>query len=159
MYIIFENKREHMKKESDTKEQFFENYGYNPEEKLHEIDLDQECDCCGDDCDYDHEHEDCCCDCHEHGPKIHKIHGYLDKKTGKRMCVLEDDVVCTNCGSCDMCDLDPNKVCDNCGKCLDMLKTDEKGYVHVPVDKIITESDEISVEDFYTMYGLDDEDE
>jgi len=150
-----------MAKEKDTnKEQFFENFGYNPDEQLHEVDLGVDCDCedCHDECDC-HEHD---CDCgehHHHGPKIHKMHGYLDKKTGKRMCVLEDDKVCTNCGACDMCDLDPTKVCDNCGKCLDILETDEKGYVHVPVDKIITDSDDMSVEDFYAMYGLDDEDE
>lgn len=145
-----------MAKEKDNKEQFFENFGYNPNEKLHEVDLDEEeCDC---GCEHDHE-----CDCghdhHAHGPKTHRIHGYIDKKTGKRMCVMEDDTVCTNCGACDMCDLDPNKVCDNCGKCLDILETDEKGYVHVPVDKIITESDDMSVEDFYAMYGLDDDEE
>lgn len=148
-------KREAMAKEKDTKsdEKFFENFGYNPDEKLHEVDLDAE-DC---DCGCDHEHQDC--DCIEHNHKVHKMHGYLDKVTGKRMCVMEDNAICTNCGSCDMCDLDPTKVCDNCGKCLDILETDEKGYVHVPVDKIITESDDMSVEDFYAMYGLDDEDE
>ena len=116
-----------MAKEEDNKQKFFENFGYNPDERLHEIDLDDQCDCeeCHDDCDC-HETE---CDCHEHhnyGPKVHKMHGYLDKKTGKRMCVMEDDTICTNCGACDMCDLDPTKVCDNCGKCLDMLETDER---------------------------------
>ena len=136
----------------DNKEQFFENFGYNPDAKLHEVDLDEDCDC-----ECEHEHHDC--DYAEHRHKVHKMHGYFDKTTGKRMCVMEDDTLCTNCGACDMCDLDPNKVCDNCGKCLDILETDEKGYVHVPVDKIITESDDMSVEDFYAMYGLDDEDE
>jgi len=146
-----------MAKSKDKKpsEELFENYGYNPDEKLHEIDLDAEC---GDDCDC-HEHDGCECGHHHHGPKIHKIHGYLDKKTGKRMCVMEDNVICSNCGACDMCDLDPTKVCDNCGKCLDILATDEKGYVSVPIDKIITSSDDLSIEDIYSMYGLDDEDD
>ncbi|MBQ8468801.1 MAG: hypothetical protein IJ542_03515 [Clostridia bacterium] len=138
-------------------EEIFENFGYNPDAELHEVDL-HDCEC-EDDCCCEHEQDGCECGHHHHGAKVHKIHGYLDKKTGKRMCVMEDDKLCSNCGACDMCDLDPTKVCDNCGKCLDMLSTDEKGYVHVPIDKIITQSDELSVEDLYAMYGLDDQDD
>ncbi|MBR5713399.1 MAG: hypothetical protein IKX58_01230 [Clostridia bacterium] len=36
----------------------------------------------------------------------------------KRMCLLDDNKVCDDCGECDRCDLDPNKLCDNCCKCL-----------------------------------------
>ena len=132
------------KKQPD--QSIYEAFGYNPDEVLHEEDL------CEDD--------DCNCGCEgRHITHIHKMHGNLDAKTGKRMCELEDGKVCTNCGACDMCDLDPTKVCDNCGKCLDILATDEKGYVHVPVDKIITDQDDMSLDDLYALYGLDDEDD
>lgn len=113
-------------------------------------------------CKCEHIHKencDCGCEHEHHHEKKNNTHGYLDKKTGLRMCVLEDGVVCDNCGACDMCDLDPNKVCDNCGKCLDTLNTDDKGYVSVPVDKIIMEDDDISLEQLLAMYGLDKEDE
>lgn len=35
-----------------------------------------------------------------------------------KMCVLDEDVPCDNCGECLKCDLDPNKICDNCMKCV-----------------------------------------
>ena len=35
-----------------------------------------------------------------------------------KMCVLEDNKICDDCGQCSMCDLDPNKICDNCMKCM-----------------------------------------
>ena len=134
------------KKQPD--QNLFEQFGYNPDEILHEVDDsdDQEC--------------NCGCEGHRHThAKVHKIHGFVDSKTGKRMCELEENKICTNCGACDMCDLDPTKVCDNCGKCLDYLETDEKGYVHVPVDKIITDQSEMSLDDLYSLYGLDDQDD
>ena len=49
----------------------------------------------------------------------------------RKMCILEDNKVCDNCGDCNKCDLDPNKICDNCGKCLDEYNTDEKGFVKI----------------------------
>lgn len=55
------------------------------------------------------------------------------------------------------CDLDPNKICDNCMKCLDTYNTDKEGYVQIKVDKIDTSK--LSLEDFYNMYGLDDDEE
>lgn len=36
----------------------------------------------------------------------------------KRMCLLDENKVCDDCGECDRCDLDPNKICDNCCKCI-----------------------------------------
>ncbi len=36
----------------------------------------------------------------------------------KKMCVLDEEKVCDECGECEKCDLDPKKKCDNCGKCL-----------------------------------------
>jgi len=145
-------KGDKMKKEKPN-EEIFENYGYNPDEQTFTAHDGQEHDCDCDDCDCHHDHQKFVLH------KNHTQHGYYDKKTGKTMCVLEEGQICTNCGACDMCDLDPNKVCDNCGKCLDTLETDEKGYVHVPVDKIIMDDDETTLEEFYQMYGLDDDDE
>ena len=76
-----------------------------------------------------------------------------------KMCVLEDDKVCNNCGECDMCDLDPKKRCDNCGKCLDEYNTDEKGFVKIGIDKIL-QGEGGDLDSFYQMAGLlDDEDD
>ena len=100
------------------------------------------CNCEHDDCNCEHEHE------HNHTPKLVK------------MCVLEDGVYCTNCGACDICDLDENKICDNCGKCLDMLNTNDKGFVEIPIDKVLmgeTADDELN--QIFKLYGLDDDDE
>ena len=36
----------------------------------------------------------------------------------KKMCVLDEEVECNDCGECLRCDLDPNKICDNCMKCV-----------------------------------------
>lgn len=38
----------------------------------------------------------------------------------KRICVLDPDKICDDCGECDRCDLDPNKICDNCCRCIAM---------------------------------------
>ncbi|MBQ8425651.1 MAG: hypothetical protein IJX17_06480 [Clostridia bacterium] len=75
------------------------------------------------------------------------------------MCVLEDDKFCNDCGECDRCDIDPTKICDNCGKCLDEYKTNSKGFIEVPIDKIDMGSSEITLEDFYKELGLDNEDD
>lgn len=72
-------------------------------------------------------------------------------------CILDESKICDDCGECDKCDLDPNKICDNCGKCLKEYKTDEKGYVKIDIDKIISSPD--SLDDFYEMAGLADDEE
>ena len=76
----------------------------------------------------------------------------------RKMCVLDETKVCVHCGACDVCDLDPNKICDNCGKCLDEYNTDEKGFVKVDIEKILM-GEGSSLEDFYMMGGLLDDDE
>lgn len=81
----------------------------------------------------------------------------MDKKV--KRCCLDERKICNNCGECDRCDLDPKKICDNCGKCLDELKTDEKGFVKIPIDKIIYDEDSMTVQDFFKMAGLDDDDD
>lgn len=35
-----------------------------------------------------------------------------------KMCVLDENKLCDDCGECQRCDLDPNKICDNCMKCV-----------------------------------------
>ena len=76
----------------------------------------------------------------------------------RKMCELDETKVCVHCGACDVCDLDPNKICDNCGKCLDEYITDEKGFVKVDIEKILT-GEGSSLEDFYLMGGLLDDEE
>ena len=76
------------------------------------------------------------------------------------MCVLEDDKKCNDCGECDRGDLDPSKIWDNCGACISEYNTNEKGFIEIPIDRIDMSGAEPSLEDFYKMYGLeDDEDE
>jgi len=36
----------------------------------------------------------------------------------KKLCVLDENKICDECGECSRCDLDPNKICDNCMKCI-----------------------------------------
>jgi len=68
----------------------------------------------------------------------------------QRMCVLEDDKVCDNCGQCNMCDLDPTKICDNCMKC---IKTGAD-YNAIEIDEII--SDGTGADEFGSLTDEDD---
>lgn len=56
-----------------------------------------------------------------------------DPVNDTRMCLLDDDKVCDNCGECDRCDLDPNKICDNCCKCL-AIEDEESEFRTVTID-------------------------
>ena len=78
-------------------------------------------------------------------------------KNGK--CVLDETLDCNDCGECDRCDLDPNKICDNCGACIDCYTTNEKGFVEIPIDRIEMNESDASLEDFYKIMGLEDEDD
>ena len=55
----------------------------------------------------------------------------------KRMCVLEDNKVCDDCGQCNLCDLDPTKICDNCMKCVNGDAT----YRSIAIDRIELEQE------------------
>lgn len=107
------------------------------------------------DCECEHHHHEHDCDCLEHEHNNQSLF-----KIGSP-CVLDPSKKCNGCKECLICDLDPDKICDNCGKCLDTYNTDEKGFVSVKIDKIITDisDDETSLEALYKQYGLDDEDE
>ena len=37
-----------------------------------------------------------------------------------KICVLDENKECDDCGECNRCDLDPNKICDNCCMCIAM---------------------------------------
>ena len=38
----------------------------------------------------------------------------------EKICVLDEEKICDDCGECSVCDLDAKKQCDNCGKCIGM---------------------------------------
>ncbi len=50
-----------------------------------------------------------------------------------KMCVLNVEKNCNNCGECNCCDIDKNKKCDNCGKCIG-LNADSRA---IQIDDII----------------------
>ena len=50
-----------------------------------------------------------------------------------KVCLLDENKICDNCGECNVCDLDPNKICDNCMRC---LHTDA-AYRAIEIDEII----------------------
>jgi hypothetical protein len=54
-----------------------------------------------------------------------------------KLCVLNENKICDDCGECNYCDLDSTKVCDNCCECLD-----EGDYRAVKITGIITDADE-----------------
>ena len=35
-----------------------------------------------------------------------------------KICILDEQKICNQCGECDMCDIEDGKKCDNCGKCI-----------------------------------------
>lgn len=51
-----------------------------------------------------------------------------------KMCVLEDDKICNDCGECEYCDLNPFKKCTNCGRC---IEESDKEYRKIKIDKVI----------------------
>jgi len=51
-----------------------------------------------------------------------------------KLCVLDENKVCDDCGECDYCDLEPTKICDNCCKCLD-----DADYRAIKITGIITD--------------------
>lgn len=51
----------------------------------------------------------------------------------RRMCVLDEQKICDDCGECNLCDLDPTKICDNCMKCVNT----GADYNAIEIDEII----------------------
>ena len=50
-----------------------------------------------------------------------------------KVCVLDENKICDDCGECSVCDLDPNKICDNCMKCV----KSGADYNAIEIDEII----------------------
>ncbi|EDS77953.1 conserved protein containing Zn-finger domain [Clostridium botulinum C str. Eklund] len=55
-----------------------------------------------------------------------------------KLCILETNKECNNCGECNKCDLNPNKKCNNCGKCLELEGYDTKA---INIEQIFEEDD------------------
>lgn len=58
-----------------------------------------------------------------------------------KMCLLDENKICDECGECTRCDLDPNKLCDNCMKC---VRTGAD-YTAIEIDEIF-ESEQVPKE-------------
>jgi hypothetical protein len=52
----------------------------------------------------------------------------------EKICVLDDEKICDDCGDCMKCDLDPTKVCDNCMQC---VKKSDADYLAIEIDEVI----------------------
>ena len=51
----------------------------------------------------------------------------------EKICVLDENKICDDCGECQRCDLDPTKICDNCMLCL----KSGADYAEIEIEKII----------------------
>nr|WP_229241291.1 MULTISPECIES: hypothetical protein [Clostridium] len=61
-----------------------------------------------------------------------------------KLCILEVNKECNDCGECNKCDLNPNKKCNNCGKCLEKEGYDTKA---INIEQIFEEDDDDFVEE------------
>jgi len=52
----------------------------------------------------------------------------------EKICVLDEEKLCDDCGECVTCDLDPKKLCDNCMKCVNKSGVD---YLAIEIDEVI----------------------
>ena len=50
-----------------------------------------------------------------------------------KICVLDEQNLCNECGSCSRCGLDPKKICDNCMKC---VQESDAEYYEILIDDI-----------------------
>ena len=60
-----------------------------------------------------------------------------------KLCLLDDQKICDDCGECQRCDLDPNKICDNCMKCVNS----GADYRAIEIDEIIAPPDKNETEE------------
>ncbi|ABK60773.1 MULTISPECIES: hypothetical protein [Clostridium] len=56
-----------------------------------------------------------------------------------KLCILELNKECNDCGECNKCDLNPNKKCNNCGRCLELEGYDTKA---INIEQIFEEDDD-----------------
>ena len=55
----------------------------------------------------------------------------------ERMCILDEEKVCDDCGECDHCDLDSNKICDNCMKCIQ----NDADYAEIEIAEVVLDNE------------------
>lgn len=63
-----------------------------------------------------------------------------------RICVLDENKVCDECGACNQCDLDPNKVCDNCCRCID---GEEMDFAQITIADVLTKDVDEYLDAYY----------
>ena len=51
----------------------------------------------------------------------------------RKICLIDEEKICDECGECTRCDLDPAKLCDNCMKCI----SSDADYTAIEIDEII----------------------
>ncbi|KHD38124.1 Zn-finger domain-containing protein [Clostridium acetobutylicum] len=73
-----------------------------------------------------------------------------------KICVLDENKKCTNCGECDKCDLNPDKICDNCGRC---LNPDNAKTRSILIDNIIDDENPVNAEAILEEEILNDYDD
>jgi hypothetical protein len=57
-----------------------------------------------------------------------------------KLCQLDENKECTDCGQCNYCDLNPKKICDNCCACLE-----EADYRTIKITEIITDPEKAKI--------------
>nr|WP_242850439.1 hypothetical protein [Clostridium botulinum] len=70
-----------------------------------------------------------------------------------KLCILEINKACNDCGECNKCDLNPNKKCNNCGKCLEKEGYDTKA---INIEQIFEEDDDDFIEEEFDEVGEKD---
>ncbi|AYF54892.1 hypothetical protein G8S49_01725 [Clostridium botulinum C] len=70
-----------------------------------------------------------------------------------KLCILEVNKECNDCGECNKCDLNPNKKCNNCGKCLEKEGYDTKA---INIEQIFEEDDDDFIEEEFNEVGEPD---
>ena len=56
-----------------------------------------------------------------------------------KICIMDDNKVCDDCGECKRCDLNPDKICDNCMACVEMPDQD---FAEIKISKVIMDEEE-----------------
>ena len=51
----------------------------------------------------------------------------------EKLCIMDENKICNDCGECSRCDLDPEKICDNCMKCINS----DADYSAIEIDEVI----------------------
>lgn len=57
----------------------------------------------------------------------------------EKLCLLNEEKLCDDCGECERCDLDPEKMCDNCMRC---VKRSDADYLAIEIDEVYESENE-----------------